>query len=54
MSHPTEVAFQAVSDAAQTAATAVPCSIEEYIEGLRGIISDLETLVEAAEQDLRA
>lgn len=53
MTRETEALFEATGQALQQSVTAIPCSIEDYIEGLRGLISELETLVEAAEQDLR-
>ncbi len=43
--------FEAIAQETMQAADQVPCSPEEYREGLRTIIADLQLAIEVSEQD---
>ena len=50
----TEEEFYDIAQEAISKASAVKCDIPDYISGLQGIIDELYTAKEAAQQDLKA
>ncbi len=46
--------FEEIAQEMSSKASAVKCSIPEYIQGLKYIIDSLEVSIEWAEQDLKA
>lgn len=47
-----EEMFQEIADEAQERADAIDCPKEDYVEGLKLIISQLRSSLEAAEEEL--
>jgi hypothetical protein len=52
MSERTEKAFDEIAGETIQRAARVPCSITDYLAGLRHIIEELNVAVEAAQRDL--